>query len=394
MSKTLTDAGIKSLPAGGYLYDSHVRGLHVRAKDTCKTFSLQYRAPDGRIRRLKLGDVGVLSIVQARDIARTHLVTLAHGKDPVAERVKLRGEPTLQEFWDEEAFRNHYARKKDSRNVERIFNVRIAPRLGNKKVRDVDYADVSELHRDLEATPYEANRTLALISAVLKLAERPTRGGRAGLRDTGSNPCGLVARYPELARKRFAKLDEIAQIGREMDARWAAAEAAGGQHSRQTLQSLTFIGLCIFTGMRPIEISQAKREWVDRMDDGSAVLRLPDSKTGQRDVYLSPRAVELVDRLPAPKNGTLTGIKEPRTTWVSIRNAAGCPDLRLYDLRRTFATVSLAGGQSMSLIGEVLGHKTVQTTKIYARLMSEPAAALVASTGDRMAALLGATPHP
>jgi integrase len=335
--------------------------------------------------------------VEARDIARKHLNTVAHGKDPVAERVKLRDEPTVQEFWDDDAYRHHFSRKKDKRNVERIFNVRIAPRLGNKKVRDVDYADISGIHRDLEATPYEANRTLALISALLNYAERPVNGGRNGFRDSGSNPCRHVARYPELKRKRFAKLDELARIGREMDARWADATARlaspNYKGAAQTLQSITFIALSIFTGMRPIEIAQAKREWIDRMPDGSGILRLPDSKTGQRDVYLSTHALATIDKLPAPRNGTLTGIKEPRTTWGYIRTAAGCPDLRLYDLRRTFATVSLAGGQSMSLIGEVLGHRTVQTTKIYARLMDEPAAALVAATGDRMQALLTSTPQ-
>jgi integrase len=397
MKKTLTDAGVKALQPGATLYDTQVPGLHVRADGRAKNFSLFFVAPDGTRRRLKLGAVGIISIVEARDIARKHLNTVAHGKDPVAERVKLRAEPTVQEFWDSEAWPKHFKRKKDARNYQRIFNARVAPRFGHTKVRDVDYADVSGLHADLEATPVEANRTLALVSKMLNLAERPTNGGRDGFRDSGSNPCGLVARYPELKRKRFAKLDELARIGREMDARWVDATARLTDKSSpnrykgaaQTLQSITFIALSIFTGMRPIEIAQAKREWIDRMPDGSGILRLPDSKTGQRDVYLSTHALATIDKLPAPRNGTLTGIKEPRTTWGYIRTAAGCPDLRLYDLRRTFATVSLAGGQSMSLIGEVLGHRTVQTTKIYARLMDEPAAALVAATGDRMATLLG-----
>lgn len=383
MSKTLTDAGIKSLQLGATLWDTQVRGLHVRALAGSKAFYQAFTAPDGRKRRPKLGDVGVLTIGQARELARANLTAVAHGNDPVEERVNLRQSPTVLEYWQQEVWPNHYTRKKTGPECHRVFYAHVVPRIGSKKLRDVDYQDIARLHADLAATPYEANRTLSLVSKVLTLAERPILAGRSGHRDRGSNPCGLIPRYKELARKRFAKLDEIQKIGRAMDGMWD--EAGPGWGGAQRRRALTFIALMIYTGMRPGEIAGARREWID----GHGVLRLPDSKTGQRDVYLSAQARGAIDRIPAPEDGTLTGIQLPRDTWDRIREMAGCKDLRLYDLRRTFATVSLAGGQSLSLIGEVLGHKTVQTTKIYARLMSEPAAALVASTGDRMAALMG-----
>jgi len=143
----------------------------------------------------------------------------------------------------------------------------------------------------------------------------------------------------------------------------------------------------IFTGMRPGEVAAARRDWIER-NEGFAILRLPDSKTGQRDVYLPPQAVALLDALPVA-DGTLTGIRSPRGLWRRIRTEAGCPDLRLYDLRRTFATVGLAAGNSISLMGELLGHKTAQTTKVYARLMEGAARDSVLATAEKMQALLG-----
>lgn len=401
--KTLTDSAIKALQPGQVVNDAVVTGLHVKCTSTgTKSFYLFYRTKLRDARRPRLGDTTVLTIAQARQMARDILAVVADGRDPAAELDKLRGEPTLQEFWDKEVWPHHYSRTKDARNAQRIFNVRIAPRLGNKRMRDIGYADVAILHRDLEAIPYEANRTLALMSKVLTLAERPTDNGRHGLRDIGSNPCGLVARYPELSRRRFATPAELAVIGRTLDAFYGAAVEAlndtGSMAScyksinKRTMASVTFIGLMIFTGMRPGEVAAATRSAVERLPKGAGILRLPDSKTGQRDVYVPPQAMALIDRLPAPADGTLTGIKYPTNTWDHIRDAAGCrKTLRLYDLRRTFATVSLAGGHSISLIGTVLGHKTAQTTKVYARLMDDAAHGLAGATGDSMQKLLGAS---
>lgn len=373
MRKTLTDSAVKALQPGCVVNDAVVTGLHVRCSSAgIKSFYLFYRTKLKDARRPKIGDCDVLTIARARDIARGMLAQVAEGKDPAAERDKLRDEPTVQEFWDKQVWPDHYSKKKDARNVERIFNARIAPRLGNKRARAVDYADVNGLHAALASCPYEANRTLAVTSKLLTLAERHA------YRDIGSNPCGLVARYPELSRRRFAKPLELAAIGATMDTEWARTPA-----------SVCFIGLMIFTGMRPGEVATARREWIERLPAGAGILRLPDSKTGQRDVYLSPQAIGLIDRLPAPTDGTLCGIQYPRKTWDNIRNAIGAPDLRLYDLRRTFATVSRAGGASMNLIGGLLGHKTTQTTMVYARLMDEAAMDIAAMTGNRMQGLLG-----
>ena len=373
-TKTLTDSAIKVLSPGETIWDKVVTGLHVRCSQTAKNFYLYYRVKNGVARRPKIGASGILSIAEARAIARESHATVAAGGDPSANRRLSQGEPTVAEFF-ERCWREHWSRKKDARNVRRLYESRVAPRLGHQRVRELCYQDIAGLHSALAATPVEANRTLALISKLLNLAER------YGERGLGSNPCRHVSRYPELSRRRFATVDELSRLGPLLDASWAVLP-----------DSVAFIGLMVFTGMRPGEVEAGRRDWV-----AGSVLRLPDSKTGQRDIYLPPQALGILERLPAPPVGQdgltpLVGVKYPRRLWERLRGEAGCPDLWLYDLRRTFATVSLAGGTSSSLIGEMLGHKTAQTTKVYARLMDRAAQGAAADTGDRMARLLTASP--
>lgn len=376
--KMLTATCIKALSPGDVVWDTEVKGLHVRAIGDTPSFYLFYRTQAGVARRPKLGGTDILTIAAARDIARGHLGTVAAGGDPAADKQKARGEPTVAEFF-ERCWRDHWAKKKDARNTRRIFNSRVAPRLGNTRMRTLSYEQIAGLHSALADTPVEGNRTLALVSKLLNLAER------YGERSLNSNPCRHIPRYPELSRSRFAKREELGAIGPLLDQAW-----------QTNPDSAAFIGLLLFAGMRPIEVETGRREWIVRTEAGG-ILQLPDAKTGQRDVYLSRQALGLIDKLPAPpKQDGLTplvGVKYPRRLWDAIRSDAGCPDLRLYDLRRTFATVSLAGGNAIGLVGEALGHKTVQTTKVYARLMNEAATDLVANTSDRMAGLLGHSPH-
>jgi len=371
MKKTLTNTAVNAAQPGDVFWDTVVPGLHLRALRQSKSYYLFYRAKNGVERKPKLGNVSIVTLQQAREMARDMLSEVAAGKDPMADRSKAKGEPTVAEFF-ERCYREHWMRTKDHLNIRRLFDAYVAPRIGSDRVRALHYADIHRLHTAMQATPYQANRTLALVSKMLNLAER------YGERDIGSNPCRHVSRYPELSRRRFANVEELAGIGAQMDLLFTKQPA-----------SVTFIALMIFTGMRPKEVANARRDWITKVEAGG-VLRLPDSKTGQRDVYMPPQALALLDKLGPVPDGTLTGILYPRKTWERMRQAIGAPDLRLYDLRRTFATVSLAGGQSLSLIGEVLGHRTAQTTKVYARLMDGAARDLVAATGNTMAGLLSA----
>lgn len=364
----MTPQQIKAMAPGGTLRDDVVTGLEVRSFPSGrKVFYLYYRTKLGRARHPKVGDCAIMSLADARASARRTLLAVANGGDPVGDRNTEKREPQFGDLWTR--YRGSQGdRKKSAREDERLYLRILSPRLGSRSVRSLCHDDAVRLHRALERTPYQANRAIALLSKLCSFAERPLQW-----RNLASNPCRGVERYPELKRRRFAKPAELAAIGKLLQ-----------QHTDAHPQSVAFIYLLLYSGARPAEIGNAQRAWLD-----GNVLRLPDSKTGQRDVYLPPQAVDLIERLPRYKDGTITGIKLPRRLWRIIRKEAGCSDLRLYpDLRRSFATVGVAAGNTMDLMGGLLGHKNRQTTMVYARLMEDAAASAASATADAMEKLL------
>lgn len=136
-------------------------------------------------------------------------------------------------------------------------------------------------------------------------------------------------------------------------------------------QSVLFLYLLMLTGARPDEIARAT--WT--MIDGNQLV-LHEHKTDDtgepRVIFLPERVVELLKLARrVADTDTITGIKSPRALWRKIRTEAGCPDLRMYDLRRTFASAALRAGYTLDQIGELLGHTSGTTSKRYAWMMEE-----------------------
>ncbi len=361
----MTSAEIKASRPGTVIRDDVVTGLHLRAFDNRKSFYLWFRTKAGQERKPKLGDFGVLTVAQARDMARAILAEVAAGRDPVAERRAVREAPTVADLCDR-YLGEHAKTKKSGTKDEAWISQYVLPRLGRKKIADVAYDDAAGLHKSMAHVPYLANRVQALLSKMFNLAER------WGYRPAHSNPCRHVARYKEAKRERYMARGEAQ----------AVAEALA-RHEERHPQAVAFLYLLILTGARCGEIAMARWDWLD-----GNVLRLPDSKTGAKPVFLPPQALAVVEKLPRT-SGTICGIKSPRALWDKVRHEAGCPDLRLHDLRHSFASAALAAGLSLSQIGELLGHRSTQTTKRYAHLMDEAAHAAAAQTASKLAEMMG-----
>lgn len=367
----LTNRGISAARPGDVLRDATTPGLHLRCFENSKAFYLYFRTRDGRERRPKLGDFGVITLDQARRMARKMLGLVAEGRDPVAEQNGARPTLTVADLLDR--YLREYARAekkaKSCREDERNINVVLLPKLGALYAAEVRYEHISALHQELKATPYLANRVLALLSKAFNLAER------WGIRPNGSNPCRHVARFTERRRKRCMRSDEAPIIA-----------AALARHEQTSPQSVAFIYLLILTGARPDEIRRARWDSLE-----GSTLRLCEHKadrTGEdRVIHLPPAVMRLLERLPRT-TGTLTGIVSPRKLWERIREEAGCPDLRLYDLRRTFASAALKAGYSLPQIGELLGHSSEQTTKGYTYLLDGVAQEAAVKTAGILEAML------
>jgi integrase len=352
------DITIKQAKPGETLHDDQVRGLQLRAFAERKSFYLYFRTKLRVERRPKIGDYPTISLAKARELARVMLNVVAEGKDPVLERDKQMQAPTMSELWTK------YKKEVGPKNKtfgedERRWNRYIEPKLAKKRVAEIELDDLAKLHTGLKNTPYQANRVLSQMSAMLVFAEKYK------YRAAGSNICRHVDRFPEPKRKRYMAGTEpmrIAGILRREEATYP--------------DSVAFIYLLIMTGARKDEIGTAKPQWLD-----GSTLRLPDSKTGARTIYLPTHVMEVLARLPKDRD-TITGIRSPRKFWDRVRKEAGCPDLRLHDLRHSFASAALQAGLTLAEIGELLGHASTQTTKRYAHLMEDAAHASVAKTAE------------
>jgi len=348
-----------------FIWDESIPGFGVRVMPSGrKSFVVQYRA-GRRPRRMSLGPSTVLTCDQARTRAITIIAAVKNGEDPAADRAAKRNAATVSDL-AERFDREHIAvRLKASTAKEYRGNLRrfILPALGRLAVPEITRADVAKFHHDLRHIPYQANRCLEVVSKMFVLAEM------WGLRPDGSNPRKHIRKYPEEKRERFLSAAELRRVGevlREMESERVELSSA-----------ILAARLLILTGCRLGEIMTLKWDYID-FDE--RVLRLPDSKTGKKTVHLgTPPVAYLHDAQRIAGNpwvitGTLPGkpLSDLQPFWQRVRARAGVKDVRIHDLRHTFASTAVASGQGLPMIGKLLGHTQVQTTARYAHLAAEP----------------------
>lgn len=336
-----------------------------------------------------IGQFGVVTAELARREATIKLGSVrgANG-DPAALRDAERQSTTMKELG--ERFLTQYTpvRCKPSTQAEyrRSVELFLDPFFAKQHVRSVSTADVAELHGSLSHIPYQANRTLGVLSKMMNLAET------WGIREKHTNPCEDVERYPERKRERFLSPKELQRLGQTL----AAAEV----NQTETKYALAAFRILLLTGCRLSEIQRLEWRYVDLEQKE---LRLPDSKTGAKTVHLGETAVALLKTLPRvtgnpyviagkKEKAHLTDLQHP---WRRIRKAAGLNDVRIHDLRHTFASGGLLVGEGLAMIGKLLGHTQVQTTARYAHLASDPVKQAATKISDRLAlALFGTVDDP
>jgi len=219
----------------------------------------------------------------------------------------------------------------------------------------------------------QANRTLGVLSKMFTLCEV------WGLRPDGSNPCRHVPKYREEKRERFLSGPELRRLGDTL----ARIEAEG----LEPAPVIAAFRLLLLTGCRLGEIQTLQWSFVT-----ARYMDLPDSKTGARRVPLPPAARAILDALPRQEGnpyvitGTVPGqpISDLQKPWRRIRAEADLPDVRIHDLRHTYASNAVADGMPIQMVGKLLGHTQLQTTMRYAHLADDP----VLKAAERNAAAL------
>ena len=367
----LTDAGIRRLKPGVREYtvrDTRVPSLGVRVHPSgARTFACHL--PDTK---KSLGPVTLLTV----DEARVECLGLQSGgtdRKAVAPVFAAFAEGPWRASW--------FPRCKPStiRGRDRVLKTRLLPNFGNVRLDRITPAHV---HRWFDAysrtSPGGANKALDVLRQVFNHAVM--------LGHITVNPARSVRPNPRPKRTRFLSRDEIGRLQEILE------RHAGGRQGRQA----DIIRLLLLTGCRRGEILRLKRREVD-----SGLLRLEDSKTGPRTVFLDRKAREIVERRLAATSGEFL-FPSPRdpdrpisrnlALWYAVRREAGIEDVRLHDLRHNFASQAVMQGIPLPVVARLLGHSQVSMTLRYSHACDTEVEAAAERVGTTISERLGLSP--
>lgn len=367
------------------IWDQHVKGFGIRVYPTGrKAYLVQYRSGK-RTRRITIGQHGVLTAEEARKEARRFLGDVARGDDPSRDRQAVRRAPTVAALCDRflDEYVDQHCKPTTARDYRSIMRRFIRPKLGPMRVADVTRADIIAFHHALRDTPYQANRAASMLSKLFNLAED------WGLRQSGSNPARRIKKNREDEKKRYLSEEEQVRLGDVL------SDALDG--GTESVYVVSAILLLIYTGCRHSEILGLRWDYVTAHH-----LELPDSKTGRRRIPLPREAYDILEILPRQQDnpyvilggsdvGPLVNLQKP---WRRIRKLAGLDDVRIHDLRHTYASVAMMNGIDPFTLKEILGHKNLQTTLRYAHLADEDVQRAAGSVASRLAGSLRKTGAP
>ena len=331
--------------------DGALKGFGIRVLPSgAKRFFIHTQKDGRRIWKI-VGDANTVNLDEARRLARDLIASMRTGGAAPASP-----EETLFEAVAEEVFQN-YGRnwKSGTMKVNRGYlRNQILPWFAGRQVADITRRDVQRWFASLHSTPVAADRSAPILSVILRQAEV------YGYRREGSNPCLGMRRYRTKGRERFLSRDELRRLARTLD-----------RHESSRPLHVAVVRLLLLTGCRKGELVTV--EWSSYREGH---LFLPDSKTGPRTVWLSSPARAVLERLPRTGRWVFPTRRDhkPLCTgafdkfWWRIRAEADLRDVRLHDLRHTYASIAIMQGESVATTGRLLGHNSSATTLKYAHL--------------------------
>ena len=350
--------------------DADLRGFGVRLYPTGrKCFFIHSQHERKRVWKI-VGDAASLRVEDARNRARSMLAANRNGVQAASEHV------LFEEVADEVFSRYGRHWKPGTLRVNRsYFANQILPWFRGRPITDITATDVRAWFASLHATPVAADRAAPVLSVIMAQAEI------YGYRPEGSNPCKGIRRYRRKGRERFLSTEEFNRLGKELN-----------HHEENARMHVAIIRLLLLTGCRSSEIVTLR--WKEYRNGH---LHLEDTKTGPRMVWLSSPARRILDQqprtspwvFPSTRIGKPVDVSSVSQFWQRLRSEAGLCDVRLHDLRHSYASVAVMTGESILTVGRLLGHNDPGTTLKYTHLADD----MVARAAEAMGSLLaGAAP--
>ena len=370
----LTDEGISRLRPREREYtvwDTRVAGLGVRIRPSGGASFVVLQTTDGGSKRISLGPVTFKGV----DEVRRECYALMASSELQTTTAEPHKSPPFAAFatgpWKEA----HFPRYKPStqRYVRASLDNQLVPAFGSTSLDRITRTQVVRwFNRYSRSAPGGANHTLSLMRQILNYA--------IACGHIETNPTDGVQRNRRIALTRFLSRDEIRRLHLTLDGH--SERNAGAK------QQADIIRLLLFTGCRKCEILALR--WREVI---GGTLVLGDTKTGSRTVHLNVQALRIIERQPRDRSAlvfpSLRNSDRPRSPhlalWVSVRREAGIEDVRLHDLRHTFASHSVMSGVPVPVVSRILGHTNVRMTLRYAHLADKQIEAAAERIGAAMA---------
>ena len=371
MKRKITKALIADLKADTkdlFVWDLGLSGFGIRVKPSgIKSYILQYRNKYGRVKRITIGRVGVITLDQARREATKMRGSVSFGNDPAQQRADDRTVETMRDLSDR-YMRDHCAGRCKESTIKAhqwLLDKFILPKFAARKITELSAQDIGKFHQSLRRTPYNANRALGLLKAMFSRAEE------WGLMDVSSSPAAPIKPFQEKKRSRFLSPEEFTQLFEAID----KLERLVSINAYQAAA----IRLLALTGCRMSEILELTWDEVDFRHERLVLQKHKTDARGVKGVPLNKDALQILTQLPR-KNDTpyviagqkpCSHIVNLRKPWLRILDEAKLENIRIHDLRHSFASAAASAGIPIHIVGALLGHASPQSTSRYAHLYDD-----------------------
>ncbi len=343
-------------------YDNSITGFILEARGSGgMTYHLRYRDAHGKQRQHKIGDAKSISFDKARTAAEKLRSRVVLGEDPAEEKKILRTIPTIAELYADTYLPHLQTTRRNMGSDLSFWKTHLLPKFGHKHLDELTQQEVINAQQSMRKAGYAegtANKWIVQIRYMYNVAKK------LGIPGSDFNPGTDIKQFTVEGRERFLNSDETERLREAVE-------------KSENTQLKYIVTLLLMLGCRKRELLDSKWEHFDLDRRG---WRIPISKSGKaRHVQLSASAVAVLAQLPR-WDGCPYVIPNPKTrlpytgihvSWDTARKRAGLPDVRMHDLRHSFASNLVNAGVSLFVVSKALGHTNTLMTQRYSHLSDE-----------------------